>query len=115
MQEKRLYVAILSKLWIITNQLARRNLTPEQMSYLRGVRYNIENMGVGQPKKEWSQNDSKGRTREKLAKEYGVSPKTIQRDAKFAREVDKLPPEEKQDIKSTLSKTAGQPQEIKAQ
>ena len=28
--------------WIIANQLGRRNLTPEQKSYLRGKRYQLE-------------------------------------------------------------------------
>ena len=29
-------------LWIVDNQLARRNLTPQQASYLRGKRYEME-------------------------------------------------------------------------
>ena len=93
-----------AKLWIISNQLARRNLTPDQMSYLRGVRQNIEVGEHGGDRKSRYQNDTmKGRTREKLAKEYKVSQATIARDAKFALAVDKLPPEDKGDIKSPLS------------
>lgn len=33
-----------AKLWIIKNQLGRRNLTPQQMSYLRGKRYEMEKL-----------------------------------------------------------------------
>lgn len=71
-----------AKIWIISNQFSRRNLTPKQISYLRGIRQKIE----------------RGETvnaSEKLAKEYGVSAKTIERDAEFADAVDQLPPEEK--------------------
>ncbi len=44
--------------WIINNQLGRRNVTPEQASYLRGKRYNMEKAehSTGRPKKE-DQND----------------------------------------------------------
>ena len=65
------------------------------MSYLRGVRQNIEKQEHGGqlPKKGRAQNDPSIRTAEKLAKEYHVSPATIKRDAKFALAVDKLPPE----------------------
>ena len=31
-----------AKAWMIANQLGRRNLTPEQMSYYRGEQYNLE-------------------------------------------------------------------------
>lgn len=80
-----------AKLWIISNQFARRNLTPKQISYLRGIRQKIE----------------RGETvcsSEKLAKEYGVSSKTIERDAEFAEKVDQLNPDEKQDILSGKTK-----------
>ena len=30
--------------WVIANQLGRRNLNPEEASYLRGKRYNAEKM-----------------------------------------------------------------------
>jgi len=48
---------------------------------------------------------------EKLAKEYGVSSKTIERDAEFAKAVDKMNPEEKTEV---LAGTSGKTkQEIK--
>jgi hypothetical protein len=80
-----------AKCWIIENQLSRRNLTPEQTAYLRGIRHDLE--------KDRHQNDADtGRTRERLAKEYGVSPATIRRDAQFAQAVDALPTEERAEV-----------------
>ncbi len=85
------------KVWIINNQLGRRNLTPEQISYLRGKRYIaekkekidnlIQNASI-------DQNDlsinSIVSTASKLAEEYKVGEATIKRDGQFARAVDKL-------------------------
>ncbi|MCZ7405390.1 MAG: ParB/RepB/Spo0J family partition protein [Candidatus Methanoperedens sp.] len=80
-----------AKIWIISNQFARRNLTPKQISYLRGIRQKIE----------------RGETissSDKLAKEYGVSARTIERDVEFAEAVDKMSPEEKSDVLSGKQK-----------
>jgi len=90
-----------AKIWIISNQFARRNLTPKQISYLRGIRQKIE----------------RGETvcsSAKLAKEYGVSSKTIERDAEFAAAIDQLPPEEKTKVltgetKKTKGELIGKP------
>ena len=89
-----------AKTWIINNQLGRRNLSGEQQSNLRGKRVELEKKKVGAPKgntnaeKQCSQNvhiDSESkRTIERLADEYGVSPKTIERDAKFSKGIDAL-------------------------
>ena len=35
--------------WIIDNQLGRRNLTPEQASFLRGKRFNMEKKPGSRP------------------------------------------------------------------
>lgn len=72
--------------------LPRRNQPSEQVKYLRGTRYNLEKKAEGGPEIKLSQNDQvKGATAESVAKEYGVSEKTIRNDAKFAEAVDKLP------------------------
>ena len=72
--------------WIIDNQLGRRNLSPFQMSLLRGKRYNAEKKEYGGDRKSSSQNDNlKERTVEHLAKQYSVSPATIARDGATAR------------------------------
>lgn len=95
--------------WIIDNQLSRRNITPEQASYLRGKRYlaeKRENGGNFSGKNQYTeevgdQNDPQPSTAEKLAEEFNVSAPTIKRDAKFAEAVDLIAmvsPEMKGDI-----------------
>ena len=94
-----------AKIWIISNQLSRRNLTPDQTSYLQGERQNLESLEHGGDRKSKCHYDTlKGDTATRLAKEYGVSRRTILRNARFAEAVDKLPPEEKQEILSGESK-----------
>lgn len=80
--------------WIINNQLGRRNLHPDQASYLRGKRYNGEKLtqgGTGANQyAQSSQNDNPAKTHERLAEEYKVSPATITRDGQYAAAVDTL-------------------------
>src|SRR5262245_28835868 len=71
-------------------QLGRRNLTPDQASYLRGKRYNREKTG-GHGDKSAYQNDTQKRdTAERLAGEYKVGVATIKRDGQYAAAVDRL-------------------------
>lgn len=82
--------------WIIHNQLGRRNLNPNDASYLRGKLYIAEKKDEGRPKQDEKRSQDghvsePERTAEKLAKETGVSANTIQRDAKKAEAVDSLP------------------------
>jgi hypothetical protein len=80
-------------IWIIDNQLGRRNLSDEQKSYLRGKRYREEQKGHGGNRKS---DESSGhnvhleKTAERLAAEHGVSEKTIRRDAQFSESVDRI-------------------------
>jgi hypothetical protein len=77
--------------WIITNQLGRRNLTPEQRSYLRGKRYNLEKRpdeGHGDQRSD-GQNAHPNKA-EELADEYQVGRATIVSDGEFAEAVDTL-------------------------
>lgn len=117
--------------FMIENQLGRRNLTPEQTAYLRGLRYRDEKGKRGQ----YDRTDHKGHfvlygegdseesseiaskavktagrtsTAEKLAKQYSVNEKTIKRDAAFAAGVEKLSSDLKADFlarKLSVSKT----------
>ena len=81
--------------WIDKNQLGRRNLTPDQMSLLRGRRYNRAKKSVGKPLGTiLGQNDPIS-TADRLAKEHGVSPATIKRDGKIASFLDEHPEEAK--------------------
>ncbi len=81
--------------WIDKHQLGRRNLSPEQMSLLRGRRYNRvkrakNDGGTGTPKATVDQNDLRFDTATRLANEHGVSAPTIKRDGQFADAVDRL-------------------------
>ncbi|MDW3192219.1 MAG: hypothetical protein R8G66_07635 [Cytophagales bacterium] len=71
------------KQWMITNQLGRRNLSKEQTSYYRGLKY----LKLRQKKGGYEAVLKKGQvesTAEALSKEFKVSESTIRRDAKFA-------------------------------
>jgi N6-adenosine-specific RNA methylase IME4 len=77
--------------WMDANQLGRRNLKPEVASILRGRRYNRTKKVAHRP----ANNGDKvatlpQRTSETLAKEHGVSSRTIIRDGKKAEAVEKL-------------------------
>lgn len=105
-------------LWMIDNQLGRRNLTTEQASYLRGKRYEREKIKQGTIKSSIKNSDKKIKyqndtlygaenknsdlssdlgnnlttksndTAKRLAVEYDTSRITIQRDADFSKGVD---------------------------
>lgn len=75
--------------WMITNQLGRRNLTAEQRSYLRGLRYQREKEHHGGGRKSSDQNDHL-KTSARLAHEYKVGEATIRRDSEFALGLEKV-------------------------
>jgi len=81
--------------WIDSHQLGRRNLTPEQMSLLRGRRYNRLKQpqggtGANQHTEQSDQNDRSAKTAERLAAEHGVSSPTIRRDGQYAAAIEKV-------------------------
>lgn len=96
------------KEYMIDNQLGRRNLIPEQASYLRGIRYNAEKLEKGKYVRDehkgqnvpYASEVKKESTSLKLAKQYNVSEKTIKRDAEFAEGLNLLDPSLKKDILS---------------
>jgi len=67
--------------WMLRNQLARRNLTPQRFEYYIGKLYN-ETKSVSKEKLE------DGPTDEAIAKEHGVSPRTVRRAADTAIGID---------------------------
>lgn len=83
--------------WIDKNQLGRRNLTPDQMRLIRGRRYNRDKKAEGAPA--GNQNraiqrdhfDPVERTAERHAREAGVSPATIKRDAAAVAAIEPRP------------------------
>jgi predicted nucleic acid-binding protein len=99
----------MAKNYMIEQQLGRRNLNPEQMAYLRGLRYHQDKLLKGKydRKKNSSHNDhydnplsNHAKTIEKVADLFQVSPKTIQRDAEFAQGLEKLSVGLRQDVLS---------------
>ncbi len=80
------------KEYMIDLQLGRRNLTPQQASYFRGLRYQNEKSEKGK----YDRNDHKvhyepyGSTAEKLATEFKVSTSTIKRDALLAEGLERV-------------------------
>ena len=71
------------------NQLGRRNLTPDQASYLRGLEYEAMKRPEGRPKGKLGKSCPVS-TADKLGKKHGVSARTVKQDAEFARAVDAL-------------------------
>ncbi len=76
-------------LWVINGQLARRNLLPEQVSYLRGKRYNLEKT-VGHGAKSGGHFVTQIKTAERLGAEYKTTSRTIKRDGKYASSLDAI-------------------------
>ncbi len=88
--------------WMIANQLGKRNLTEVQKAYLRGKQYQQEKKALGANQYQSGVDilttppDKSGvdilttplKTHEKLAQQHKVSPKTIQRDEKYAQQID---------------------------
>jgi len=80
-------------IWIISTQVARRNLSPLQLSHFRGFHYNTKKhlvtnqSDVNQHVEVGIQNEyqpPQRRTAQILAEQYNVSPSTNQRDAQLS-------------------------------
>ena len=91
--------------WIISNQLGRRNLNPNQIAYLRGKRFESEKKIIGGDKKSAEYKKSiaqngplNGDTAQRIADEYGIGRNTVKRAEKFAKVVDLLPEEARKNI-----------------
>ena len=78
--------------WIVQNQLGRRNLTPEKLSYFRGKQYlAVKKTQGGEQVDNLTECPPAGPTSVALAEKHNVSEKTIRRDAAFAAAVDASP------------------------
>ena len=73
-----------AKIWMIDNQVGRRNLTPDQASFYRGLKY----LSLRKSKGGYDNVKSKGQieisTSELVSKFFKVSESTVKRDAKYA-------------------------------
>ena len=96
-----------AKDWMDFNQLARRNLTPDQRKIIIGRRYNREKKirgGTGSNQYVQSdQNDRSAKTSERLAKENNVSAPTVRRYAKDSEFFDNLTSEDPETAESVWS------------
>lgn len=72
------------KQWMITNQLARRNLSPQRASYFRGVLYNMQKQ-TDQTRE--ASPDGKT-TAERIGDKFGVSEHTVRREGDVAKGID---------------------------
>ena len=81
-----------AKDWIDKNQLGRRNLNPDAFTMLLGRRYNRLKKNVGKPSASNEEKFSslRQRTSEILAKEHGVTDRTVRTAGQFAESVEKL-------------------------
>ncbi len=86
-----------AKRWMLENQLGRRNLTPEQIAYLRGKLYREEKKAQGgtgaNQHEQTGQSDQSATattTAERLANKFKVSEATIRRDAMFSKRLDDI-------------------------
>lgn len=80
--------------WIIRNQLGKRNLTSEEFTYFVGKLYNAEKAEHGgdrKSEKSKGQNVPLIQASEQIAKETGVSEKTVKRAGKVAEAIDSMP------------------------
>ena len=94
-------------IWIITTQMARRNLNHFQLSYYRGKHYLADRLIQGS-NNQFAQESEKrhnvvfqGSTAKRLADQYNVSSRTIDRDVKVAEAISAIgmsSPQAKRDI-----------------
>jgi hypothetical protein len=72
------------KVWMVDNQMGRRNLTQDQLSYYRGLKYLSLKKKKGGYDYVLSKGQSDVATSEFLADQFNISESTVKRDAKFA-------------------------------
>ena len=75
--------------WMIKTQIYRRNLTPMQLTYYRGLQYNIEKKihGGDRQSDDFSSGQNvhlNGSTANRLSEQYKVTARTIRRDGQIA-------------------------------
>ena len=102
--------------WMINNQLGKRNVTEETKSWLRGLQYTREKNRQGGDRRskraKTSGQTDHLKTHERLAKQHKVSPKTIQRDEKYAQTILKITGNNKELRRKILQKEIILPKNI---
>src|SRR5262245_15479841 len=79
-----------AKSWVFAVHLGRRSVTPEMDSYDRGRRYNAEKRQGERTDLTSGHSDQKLDAADSLAREFGVSNRTIRRDGAFAAALDAI-------------------------
>lgn len=82
-----------AKAWMIDNQLSRRNLLPHDFKMLLGMRYKLakkEPSEKGNQHTAIGKNYQKQNTAETIAKDHGVSEKTVRNAEKYVDDVQNL-------------------------
>ncbi len=91
-----------AKEWIITNQLGRRNLTPQEASYYRGKLYESRKLKRGENRGPKGKFFTSGNVADDIGKQYGVTDRTIKNDAQFSAAVDKIAAEVGEEAKNAI-------------
>ncbi len=88
-----------AKIWIISTQFARRQLTREEMVFYRGVQYNLEKLVKGTNNQYVQQSENgqnvrfhsdEANTAQRLAGQYNVAERTIRRDGDVADAINRI-------------------------
>jgi DNA modification methylase len=91
-EEKQFEREVDVKIWMLNNQLGRRNVTPEQRNYLIGKRYENDKLKESFKGNQYTaggdQNGPYQKTADKIAHEFGVGATQVKRNEKFAKGVD---------------------------
>lgn len=74
--------------WQVRNQFGKRNLTPAEISYLRGREYLFVKQDHGGDRRGSSGHSDHLKSGEQVAARHGVGEKTVRRDAEYSRAVD---------------------------
>jgi hypothetical protein len=91
-----------AKNWMLMNQLGRRNLSPDNLTILRGQLYKLGKGGQGGDKKSKGKICTLINTASEIAEKTGVSERTIKNDLKFVDAVDKLKDKIDPDFKKNI-------------
>jgi hypothetical protein len=94
------------KEFMIDLQIGRRNLTLEEESYYRGLKYNSQkgNRGIALQTVQKGEGEQAINVAESLAKTFNVTSRTIKNDGKFAEGMTKLSKELRNEVLQGVSK-----------
>lgn len=85
------------EIWMVNNQLGRRNISSVQRRYLLGQKYETEKRmhGTNRFTMLMEEGENKGKTKQKIAQEENISESTVMRAAKLYRAINLLSGEDK--------------------